>query len=126
MSEGLETISIRSRETGRIEFEVLGETAFSDVPESPYYHPMPGFWLSTRAWMDEDGQHVIVAHDCREKRIVHILPWPTWQACGVHGDEVLPSYSCDGCGIHDHLTIDWDEAPASPAAGGAGGGAGRG
>jgi hypothetical protein len=106
--------------SGRLEREVFGSTPFADVPESPYYRPSPGSWLSVRSWLDEDGYHVVMAHDCRETREVHVLPWPTWQA---HDGQVTPSFSCDGCGVHTlaqigHLatTTHAPDASSDPAA----------
>lgn len=101
-----EMVQLRELSTGRIEFEVFGSTPFDQVPESPYYVPSPGSHLSARAWLDEDGAHVVLAHDCTSTRKVHILRWPTWQA--VFG-EVNPSYSCDDCGLHTFVPIGFEE-----------------
>lgn len=113
MSDGT-VIWVRDKATGRLEREAFGYTPFADVPESPYYVPSPGSHLSTRAWLDEDAQHVVMAHDCASERRVHILKWPTWQALG---DRVDPSYSCDDCGLHTFAPIAWALTPA-PAGGG--------
>jgi hypothetical protein len=108
-------IVVRDHGTGRIEHEILGSTPFANVPESPYYAPSPGSFLSTRAWVDRDGVHAVLAHDCRETREVHVLRWPTWQ---VVDNAVSPSYSCDGCGLHTFVPITAVEiltpAPAEP------------
>lgn len=98
---------LRDKRSGRLEREVFGWTLFAGVPPSPYYTPSPGSFLSARAWMDEDGQHVVLAHDCVEHRDVHILPWPTWQ--NVEG-MVDPSYDCDACGLHSRISVDWEIA----------------
>lgn len=95
-------VAVRDHSTGRIEHEVFGSLPHADVPSSPYYRPTPGSFITARAWLDDDGQHVVAAHDCTAERIVHLLPWPTWQ---VVGQDVTPSYSCGACGIHAFLTI---------------------
>ena len=59
--------------------------------------------------MDDDDQHVVLAHDCTDARDVHILRWPTWQA--VDG-KVTPSYDCGDCGLHTFVGIEWREVPA--------------
>lgn len=97
---------------GRLEREVFGSTPFADVPESPFYASSPGSWRNARAWLDADGQHVVMAHDCATTREVYTLPWPTWQA--LDGG-VSPSVSCAGCGLHAFVPIGWTEVPA-PAA----------
>lgn len=94
----------------RLEREIFGDVPFDQVPESPYYQPSPGSWLSARAWLDSDSQHVVVAHDCRLERRTSMLPWPTWQA---NGSKVTPSVSCDDCGLHTFVTIEWREVAAS-------------
>lgn len=97
-----DVVAVRDLSTGRIEHEVFGSTPFADVPPSPYYRPLPGFWLNSRAWLDADGQHVTIAHDCTDSREVHLLPWPTWQ---VVDGSVSPSFSCDKCGVHSVVPI---------------------
>ena len=88
----------------------------AEVPESPYYVSSPGSFRSVRAWVDEDGQHAVVAHDCKSTREVHPLRWPTWQ---VVGDEVKPSFSCGTCGLHAFVLIDavLTAAPRPPQGG---------
>lgn len=103
-------IWIRDKSTGRLEQEIFGYTLFAQVPESPYYVPSPGSFLSVRAWLDEDDQHVVLAHDCAETRRVHILRWPTWQALGAKAD---PSYNCGDCGLHTFVPIAWEEVDAA-------------
>lgn len=103
-----ELVWIRDKRSGRLEREQFGVTPFTEVPSSPYYTPSPGSFLSARAWMDEDGQHVVIAHDCVAHRVAHILPWPTWQA--VEGS-VDPSYDCGTCGLHSRTSIDWEVEP---------------
>lgn len=111
-------IWLRDEESGRLEREVFGYTPFADVPESPYYIPSPGSWLSARAWVDEDGRHVVVAHDCATERRVHTMRWPTWQAVN---SQVDPSYDCGDCGFHSRVPIAWAEVPAPAPAGDSGG-----
>lgn len=91
---------------GRLEREVFGYTPFADVPESPFYVPSPGSFHSARAWLDRDGIHVVMAHDCTDVRKVHTLRWPTWQALD---GAVSPSFSCDDCGLHAFVPIGWTE-----------------
>lgn len=107
-------IQVRDHSTGRVEFEVMGLTPFAEVmTESPFYVPSPGSFLSARAWVDEDGKHAIVAHDCRDGRDVHILRWPTWQVVegSVYPQEVSPSFDCAECGLHTFLPINATEEP---------------
>ena len=103
-TEGL--VWLRSKENGRLEREVLGPTRYQNVPPSPYYSPKPGWWASTRAWLDSDGRHVWVAHDCAGVRESHMLPWPVWQA--LPDGRVDPSYSCSKCGVHTFPMIGWE------------------
>lgn len=103
-------VALKDMNTGRIEWEIVGDVPFDQVPESPFYTPSPGSFLSTRTWLDtEDGKHVWVAHDCALERRTHILRWPTWQVVNVY--EVSPSFSCDDCGLHTFLRIDATEIP---------------
>lgn len=62
----------------------------------------PGFFMTARAWLDNDGQHVWMAHDCTTERVVTMLPWPVWHSTGL---AVEPSFSCDTCGIHTHVEL---------------------
>lgn len=62
----------------------------------------PGSWLSVRAWLDVDGTHVWVAHDCATERITAMLPFPVWHS---DGQAVQPSIQCDGCGVHTHVLL---------------------
>jgi hypothetical protein len=102
------TVWLRSKENGRLERDVLGPTRYAHVPPSPYYSPKPGWWGNARAWLDPDGRHVFVAHDCRGVRESHMLPWPVWQA--LPDGRVDPSYSCERCGVHTFLTLAWEVA----------------
>lgn len=86
---------------GYVVFECVGATPFDAVPYSPYRGvAAPGSWLSVDAWLDEDGEHVWIAHDCIGKRDVSMLPWPTWQAPRDAHGSVLPSFDCGECGVH--------------------------
>lgn len=62
----------------------------------------PGFWTTGRAWLDNDGRHVWVAHDCTTERVATMLPFPIWHSTGL---AVEPSVSCDACGLHTHLGL---------------------
>jgi hypothetical protein len=53
-------------------------------------------FLTARAWLDEDGQHIWLAHDHKGYRDRSMLLYPDWQA--VDG-KVEPSVVCD-CGLH--------------------------
>jgi hypothetical protein len=97
-----EVMWLRDAHTGRLVRELFGSTPLDQVPADPYYRPSPGSRLSVDAWLDDDGQHVVIAHDCVATREVHILPWPTWQA---NGSDITPSYSCDDCGVHCFATV---------------------
>lgn len=61
----------------------------------------PGWWMTCQAWLDGDGIHVWMAHDCSPdgtpQRVVDMLPWPVWHS---NGAGVEPSFSCDNCGVH--------------------------
>lgn len=54
-------------------------------------------FLTARAWLDNDGRHVWIAHDCTEGRVTTMLPWPNWHSTGLH---VEPSIVCEACGLH--------------------------
>ena len=60
-------------------------------------------FLTARAWLDEDGDHVWTSHDCNGAEVVTMLPWPTWHA---KDGRVHPSVSCDTCGAHYMATIE--------------------
>ena len=60
------------------------------------------------AWLDDDGQHVWTAHDCKGSWTVVMLPWPKWQAMGSSDDRLIwlhPSFDCQACGLHEFLPI---------------------
>lgn len=57
----------------------------------------PGFFLTGNAWLDEDGEHVWIAHDCVDHREIHKATNLHWRAVGDH---VEPSYQCVLCGFH--------------------------
>lgn len=48
--------------------------------------------LSARAWLDDDGKHVWVAHSCSGNQEETMLPYPTWSA--PDGLNVAPSFCC--------------------------------
>lgn len=60
-------------------------------------------FLTERSWVDEDGYHIWIEHDCTDGREATMLPWPTWQA-GADG-RVLPSIDCRACGAHYFTTV---------------------
>ncbi len=65
-------------------------------------------FLASKAWMDADGRHVWVAHNCvNRERVTTMLPWPSWAA---DGDRVSPSVLCTACGYHDFPIIESPEA----------------
>lgn len=73
--------------------------------EPPAGPQRPGFWMTGRAWVDDDGQHVWFAHDCAQERVSTMLPWPTWQV--LPDGHVEPSIDCQACGLHARYTIEW-------------------
>lgn len=62
----------------------------------------PGFFLTGRAWLDDDKRHVWFGHDCTTRRVVTKLPWPNWHSTGL---TVEPSIVCNGCGFHSVLDL---------------------
>lgn len=69
-----------------------------DAPTIRSVRPLqPGWWMSAEAWMDEDGEHVWMAHDCADRRVTSMFPHPTWRR---NGDHVEPSFACADCGLH--------------------------
>lgn len=73
-----------------------------DVTGPPGQGGRLGF-LSADAWLDEDGYHVWVAHDCKGERLITMLPWPVWQANDAR--EITPSFSCKRCATHAFLKV---------------------
>lgn len=69
-----------------------------------------------RVWLDDDGKHVWLRHDCdRGGPQDTMLPWPKWQA--VSG-KVEPSIVCSDCGLHlvgAKLEAPTPEAPTGAA-----------
>lgn len=63
----------------------------------------PGFWLTGTAWLDNDGRHIWFAHDCTTERVATMLPWPVWHS---DGHNVVPSISCEACGLHANYFFD--------------------
>lgn len=57
----------------------------------------PGSFMHADVWLDEDGTHVWLAHDCAGARVVTMLPYPNWR---VVGGKVEPSICCGLCGLH--------------------------
>jgi hypothetical protein len=70
-------------------------------------------FLSARGWVDEDGRHVWVAHDCVGGRERTMLPYPTWKADGTR---ISPSVICGDCGMHAFVDLGPVEAEALDAA----------
>ncbi len=73
--------------------------------EPPSEPQRPGWWMTGRCWVDDDGQHVWFAHDCTEGRVATMLPWPTWQVLPT--GKVEPSLSCEACGLHAFYAVEW-------------------
>lgn len=57
----------------------------------------PGWFMHADVWLDEDGYHVWLAHDCVAERVVTMLPYPNWHVVAA---QVEPSVSCEACGLH--------------------------
>ena len=60
-------------------------------------------FLNIETWLDEDGTHVWLAHDCKGERVVTMLPWPMWQADST--GSVVPSFACDRCMTHSSVRL---------------------
>jgi hypothetical protein len=60
-------------------------------------------FLTAQAWLDEDGRHVWLAHDCAKGRVTTMLP-TTWKA-DAEG-HVSPSIDCRACGAHFFAQIE--------------------
>lgn len=54
-------------------------------------------FLRDRAWLDADGRHVWLEHECTNSVERTMLPNPPWHAVG---DRVEPSIDCRCCGAH--------------------------
>lgn len=54
-------------------------------------------FIDAVCWLDDDGQHVWVRHQCGPRVNTTMLPWPTWQA---NGENVTPSIVCLDCDLH--------------------------
>ena len=69
-------------------------------------------FLTARVWLDADGQHLWLAHDCVDGRTTTMLP-TQWRE-GPDG-YVAPSIACRACGLHYTGRIDsidsvsWDD-----------------
>lgn len=61
-------------------------------------------------WLDEDGEHVWFAHNCRAGRVETMLPHPMWSADVATG-AVRPSIDCRECGTHAYFNIRIDALP---------------
>lgn len=58
--------------------------------------------LSYAAWLDDDGEHVWLSHECAEGFVTFMLP-NTWRVVGK--DKIEPSFTCDDCGAHEFLEL---------------------
>lgn len=58
--------------------------------------------FSARAWLDSDGRHVWLFHRCVDQALETMLPFPLWR---VENGHVIPSVSCEACGMHTTLEI---------------------
>jgi len=63
---------------------------------------MSGGFLTAKTWLDDDGRHVWLSHDCKDGQETTMLPYPRWKA--VDG-KVQPSIMCNDCGLHYFATI---------------------
>lgn len=69
-------------------------------------------WLTARAWLDEDGEHVWLRHECSNGWDESMLPHPTWQA-SEDGRTVEPSIDC-GCGMHTFMLLERHRPEKAP------------
>ena len=71
------------------------------------------------AWMDEDGEHVWIAHNCNGDGVIHKATNGIWRP-NAERTKVEPSYNCDRCGCHQFVEIrptppeGWDGGPMYP------------
>lgn len=63
---------------------------------------MPTDQTEPRAWLDADGRHVWVAHNCPDERVETMLP-TIWKADAL--GNVTPSFHCTRCGLHYFATL---------------------
>lgn len=56
-------------------------------------------FLTAKAWLDADGEHVWFKHECLEGFDTSMLPHPQWHA-NKEGTKVEPSVDCRKCGCH--------------------------
>ncbi len=68
-------------------------------------------FLTASAWIDVDGRHVWLSHDCADGRSTSMLP-TTWKA--NESGRVEPSIDCRDCGAHFFAQI---EAKPDPTLG---------
>ncbi len=54
-------------------------------------------FLTARVWLDDDGEHIWLLHECIDGEQITMLPHPPWRAVG---ERVEPSISCDKCNLH--------------------------
>ena len=67
-----------------------------------------------RAWLDPDGVHIWISHDCPSERVTFLLPHPPWGVVEREGDTwVDPSVHCTACGLHAFLRI--EKNPEEPS-----------
>lgn len=55
-------------------------------------------FIDARFWLDDDGKHVWVRHQCGPRENTTMLPWPKWQATAA--GRVEPSVICQDCDLH--------------------------
>jgi len=94
-------VKVMDREYGMIHFETPGVVPHVERAKI-------GWWGTAVTWLDADGAHVWVAHDCTEGRDASMLPWPTWQA--DREGYVQPSIFCRECGLHTFMRVDAEVA----------------
>lgn len=69
-------------------------------------------WVTARAWLDDDGYHIWMAHDCFRGREAFMLPYPTWKM-NEDGKTASPSFHCTLCNCHTTGTIELGEPERS-------------
>lgn len=82
-----------------------GEGAHWKLEGEPCPAPESGPRARTESWMDEDGVHVWVRHECLDGVEEFMLPNPPWRSIGL-SPAVEPSFSCTACGDHEFLWLD--------------------
>lgn len=89
----------------KIDGDRMGLLEYEPPTKEAGYRFRPGWWLSARCWVDDDGRHIWFAHDCAQERVATMLPWPTWQV--LPNGRIEPSISCETCGFHEFMPIEW-------------------